>query len=65
MTVNQISQEITFAVEARIEQDGSLSVTGETFIVLSEFDVPVIDSGFVQMEDGATIEVAFAATPAG
>ena len=65
MTVNQISQEITFAVEARIEQDGSLSVTGETFIVLSEFDVPVIDSGFVQMEDGATIEVAFAATPVG
>ena len=65
MTVNQIAQEVTFAVEARVEENGSLSVTGETFIVLSEFDVPVLDTGFITMEDGATIEVAFAAVPAG
>ena len=65
MTVNQISQDVTFAVDARVEADGSLSVTGETFIVLSEFDVPVLDSSFIKMEDGATIEVAFAAVPAG
>lgn len=63
MTVNGITEPVTWAIEARIEADGSISVAGETFIVLSEFDVPVITEGFVEMEDGATIEVVFSAVP--
>jgi hypothetical protein len=31
--------------------------------VLSTFNVPVVTGGFVDMEDGATIEVVFSATP--
>lgn len=65
MTVNDITLPATWDVEARIEPDGSLSVTGETFIVLSDFDIPVQTGGFVDMDDGATIEVAFSAVPAG
>jgi polyisoprenoid-binding protein YceI len=63
LTVNGITEPATWAIEARIEQDGSLSVTGETTIVLSTFNVPVVTGGFVDMEDGATIEVVFSATP--
>jgi polyisoprenoid-binding protein YceI len=63
MTVNGITEPVTWAIEARLEADGSISVAGETFIVLSEFDVPVITGGFVEMEDGATIEVVFSAVP--
>jgi polyisoprenoid-binding protein YceI len=63
MTVNGITEPVTWAIEARLEADGSISVAGETFIVLSEFDVPVVTGGFVEMEDGATIEVVFSAVP--
>ncbi|HSJ70369.1 MAG TPA: YceI family protein [Acidimicrobiia bacterium] len=63
MTVNGITEPVTWAIEARLEADGSISVAGETFIVLSEFDVPVVTEGFVEMEDGATIEVVFSAVP--
>lgn len=63
MTVNGITEPATWAIEARLEADGSISVAGETFIVLSDFDVPVITGGFVEMEDGATIEVVFSAVP--
>lgn len=63
MTVNQITQPVTWDVEARLEESGSITVTGETFIVISEFDIPVISGGFVEMQDGATIEVAFVADP--
>jgi polyisoprenoid-binding protein YceI len=62
-TVNDITKDVTWEVEARIEEDGSLSVTGQTSIVLSEFDVPVLSGGFVEMEDGATLEILFSATP--
>lgn len=63
MTVNAITLPVTWDVEARVEPDGTLSVTGETFIVLSDFDVPVLTGGFVEMEDGATLEVVFSAAP--
>lgn len=63
MTVNGITQPATWDVEARIEADGTISVTGETFIVLSEYNVPVVTGGLVEMEDGATLEVLFSATP--
>ncbi|MFO7699442.1 MAG: YceI family protein [Acidimicrobiia bacterium] len=63
MTVNGITEPVTWAIEARLEADGSISVAGETFIVLSDFDVPVVTGGFVEMEDGATIEVVFSAVP--
>jgi polyisoprenoid-binding protein YceI len=63
MTVNAITLPVTWEVEARVEPDGTLSVTGETFIVLSDFDVPVLTGGFVEMEDGATLEVVFSAAP--
>lgn len=63
LTVNDITEPATWALEARVEPDGTLSVTGETTIVLSTFNVPVVTGGFVDMEDGATIEVVFSATP--
>lgn len=63
MTVNGITLPATWDVEARVEVDGSLSVTGETFIVLSDYDIPVVTGSLVEMEDGATLEVLFSATP--
>lgn len=63
LTVNGITHASTWAIEARVEENATLSVTGETFIVLSEFDIPVLDGGLIVMEDGATIEVAFSAAP--
>lgn len=63
MTVNGISQPVSWDVEARVETDGTLSVTGETFIVLTDFAVPIVTEGFVQMEDGATLEILFSASP--
>ena len=63
MTINDITLPTTWAVQARLEETGQLSVTGETFIVLSDFNIPVLSGGFVEMEDGATIEVAFSAIP--
>jgi hypothetical protein len=65
MTINGITEPSTWSVEARIEPDGSVSVTGETFIVLSTFEIPVLTGGFVEMEDGATIEVVFSAVADG
>lgn len=65
MTINGITLPSTWAVEARVEPDGSLAVTGETFIVLSEFEIPVLSGGFVTMEDGATLEVVFSAVADG
>ncbi|MGI9667597.1 MAG: YceI family protein [Acidimicrobiia bacterium] len=64
MTINDIAMDISWDVEARLEDSGAVTVTGETFIVLSDFDIPVVTGGFVEMEDGATIEVAFVAEPA-
>jgi len=63
LTVNGITHQTSWDVEARLEADGSLSVTGETDIVLSEFDVPVVTSNFVEMQDGATLEVLLSLTP--
>jgi hypothetical protein len=65
LTVNGITLSAVWAIEARIESDGSLAITGETDIVLSEFAVPVISSGFVTMTDTAHIEVLLSAEPAG
>jgi len=65
LTVNDITLPATWLIEARIETDGTLSITGETDIVLSEFNVPVISSGFVTMEDAAHIEILFSASPTG
>ncbi|MGI9585860.1 MAG: YceI family protein [Acidimicrobiia bacterium] len=63
LTVNAITHPTVWIVEARLETDGTLSVTGETDIVLSDFDVPVVTSNFVQMEDAATLEVLLILTP--
>jgi polyisoprenoid-binding protein YceI len=63
MTVNDITLPVTWTVEARVEPDGTLSVTGETFIVLTDFGVPIVTAGPVEMQDGATLEVVFSASP--
>ncbi len=63
LTVNGITQPTTWLVEARLESDGTISVTGETDIVLSDFDVPVLTSNFVQMQDAATLEVLLSLAP--
>lgn len=65
MTINEITHPVTWAVEARVETDGTVSVTGETSIVLSDFDIPVVTGGLVTMTDGATIEILFSAAPGG
>lgn len=65
MTVNGITHPVTWAIDARVEGDGTISVTGETSIVLSDFDIPVVTGGLVTMTDGATIEVLFSAAPDG
>jgi hypothetical protein len=62
LIINQIAMETTWVVQARVEADGSLSVQGETDIVLSDFDIPVV-TGFVTMEDSAHLEVLLTATP--
>jgi polyisoprenoid-binding protein YceI len=65
MTINEITEPVTWSIEARVEPDATLTITGEAFIVLSDFDVPVFTGGFVEMEDGATLEVVFSARPEG
>ncbi|MCB1245638.1 MAG: YceI family protein [Acidimicrobiia bacterium] len=63
LTINDINEETTWTVEARIEPDGSLSILADTDIVLSVFDVPVQTGGFVEMEDAAHLEVLISAIP--
>ena len=63
MTVNAIDQAAEWAVEARLESNGDLSLQGETDIVLSDFDIPVVAVPFVTMADAARIEVLLALTP--
>jgi hypothetical protein len=65
LTVNDISLPTTWTIEARLESNGTLSITGETDIVLSDFDVPVVSSGFVTMTDAAHLEILISAEPAG
>lgn len=65
LTVNDITLPTTWLIEARVEPDGTLSITGETDIVLSDYDVPVLTGGFVTMEDAAHIEILFSAHPTG
>jgi hypothetical protein len=63
--VNGITLPSRWIIQARIESNGTLAIKGETDIVLSDFDVPVISSGFVTMTDAAHIEVLLVAEPAG
>jgi hypothetical protein len=63
MTINTIEQSAEWAVEARLEANGDLSLQGETDIVLSDFDIPVVRVAFVTMENGARIEVLLTLTP--
>jgi hypothetical protein len=65
MTVNAITLPATWVIEARLESNGTLSIKGETDIVLSDFDVPVVTSGFVTMTDAAHIEILLSAEPSG
>lgn len=62
LTINDITLPSTWQVEARVEPNGDLSILGETDIVLSDFDIPVVSSGFVTMEDSAHLEVLVSAT---
>ncbi|KAA3640738.1 MAG: hypothetical protein DWP92_02465 [Armatimonadetes bacterium] len=62
LTVNDITLETTWLIEARLETNGTLSIKGETDIVLSDFDVPVT-TGLVTMEDSAHLEVLVSAAP--
>ena len=63
MTINTIEQASEWAVDARLESNGDLSLTGETDIVLSDFDIPVVAIPFVTMADAARIEVLLTLTP--
>ena len=63
MTINAIDQSAEWAVEARLEANGDLSLQGETDIVLSDFNIPVIAIPFVTMSDEARIEVLLTLTP--
>jgi len=63
LTINEITMPTTWDIEARVEPNGTLSILGETDITLSDFDVDIIESGFVTMEDAAHLEVLVSATP--
>ncbi len=63
LTINNITLPSTWQIEARVEPNGDLSIHGETDIVLSDFNIPVISSGLVTMEDSAHLEVLVSATP--
>jgi uncharacterized membrane protein YidH (DUF202 family) len=63
LTINAIEQTSEWAVDARLESDGTLSVTGETDIVLSDYDIPVVAVPFVTMADAARIEVLLTLAP--
>jgi len=63
LTINAIEQASEWAVDARLETNGDLSLKGETDIVLSDFDIPVIAVPFVTMADAARIEVLLTLTP--
>ena len=63
MTINAIEQASEWAVDARLEANGDLSLKGETDIVLSDFNIPVIAIPFVTMADAARIEVLLTLTP--
>ena len=63
LIINQITKQTTWIVQARVEADGSLSIQAETDIVLSDFDIPVVTTGLVTMQDAAHLEVLFSATP--
>lgn len=63
LTVNDITLPATWQVEARVEPNGNLSILGETDIVLSDFDIPVVTGGFVSMEDSAHLEILVSAAP--
>jgi hypothetical protein len=63
MTINSIEQASEWAVEARLETNGDLSLQGETDIVLSDFDIPVVAIPFVTMSDAARIEILLTLTP--
>ena len=63
MMINAIEHSTEWDVEARLEANGDLSLQGETDIVLSDFDIPVIAIPFVTMSDAARIEVLLTLTP--
>jgi len=63
MTVNGIDGGVTWDMEARREENGTVSVRGSTDIVLSDYNVPVFTSTFVTIEDSARIEVLVSLAP--
>jgi hypothetical protein len=63
MIINAIERASEWAVEARLESNGDLSLQGETDIVLSDFDIPVVAVPFVTMSDAARIEILLTLTP--
>lgn len=63
LTINDITLPSTWQVEARVESNGTLSILGETDIVLSDFNIPVVSSGLVTMEDSAHLEILVSAAP--
>ena len=63
MTINGIDQELTWTIEARLEENDTISVKGESDIVLSSFGVPVVRGSVVVMEDAAHLEILVSLTP--
>ena len=64
-SVRGIDHPLSFAVEARLDADGTLRAVGRTDFTWAEFqiDTPAFP-GFVQAEDGVHIEVLIVARPA-
>ena len=65
LTVNGIARSTVWTIQARVESNGSLSIQGETDIVLSEFNIDIVRSGSITMEDAGHLEVLLSATPSG
>ena len=63
ITINETTTDIVWEVEARLETDASLSIQGETDIVLSDYGVPIVTGGIIEMSDAAHLEVLLSLTP--
>lgn len=63
LTVNGVSREVTWSLEVQVREDG-IAVTGETDIVLTDFDVTPPQAPGITVQDAAHLEVLFLAVPA-
>ncbi len=64
LTVKGITHDITWQVNATLEEDDTLRGTAQTFILMSDYDLgPVRLAGFVESADDVSLRFEFVARP--